>query len=145
MKANNQLAEDLMRRYGEELNDEEVDLIKESFWTGIRSSLYKKIIKCKDGGYQWAYITGRKNRYSDGRRISLSKESLAILWGAVGYLQSEEGQEELMDIGILDDTPEHVDDLISLVSGAKTDREIKADQFRLFLKHKHKIMRFLLR
>jgi hypothetical protein len=145
MKGSNSLAEDLMRRYSEELNESEIDLIQESFWTGLRSALYKKIIRCKDGWYQWAYITGKKNRYANGKRIILAPEILTILWGTVNYLQSVEGQEELMDIGITNDTPEHVDDLISLISEAKTDREIKADQFRLFLKHKHKIMRFLLR
>ena len=144
MKVNDPMTQDLMRRYGEELNEEEVDLIKESFWSSLRSDLYKKIIRDIDGAYQWAYITGKKNYYSNGKRIYLSAQSIKYLSQVVTYLNSEEGVQELMDLGI-SNPPEHIDELMSILAFSKTDRELKRDQFRLFLKHKHKIMRFLLR
>ena len=139
------LVNDLMKRYGEEgLDVEGVDLIKESFWSDLRSSLYKQIAVGAGGSYQWGFITGKKSHYSDGKRIHLSDESFKCLGHTVAYLQSEEGLSELMEHGI-PYPPEHIDDLIDLITFAKTDREIKKDQFRLFLKHKNKIMQFLLR
>ena len=95
------------------------------------------------GATQWAYITGKKSRHVDGRRIQFSDKILKHLWNAVNYLNSEEGLEELKELGI-SEVPDHIDGLVNLIANARVDRDIKRDQFRLFLKHKHKIMRYLL-
>jgi len=141
----NSIADFYMKRYGgKDLDEDDVNLIHASFWSGIRASLFKKIaVKGKGSSYQWAYITGKKSIYPDGQRIQLSRKTEKYLWDMVGYLNSEEGMEELHDLGIME-APDHIDGLINIIADAKTDRDIKRDQFRLFLKHKHKIMKFLL-
>lgn len=137
----------LLKQYGdEELEEAEIDLIKESFWSGIRASLFKKIVKKNIKGcqFQWSYIIGKRTRDYKGNRILLDKRSEKYLWKIVDYLNSTEGLEDLQDLGI-QKAPEHIDDLIEIIRSSKNDREIKREQFRLFLKHKHKIMKFLLR
>lgn len=133
-----------MRLYGE-CDEDNCNLIRETFWSGVRAVLYKKIgYRGKDCTYQWAKITGKKIKYPNGKRIELSEKAIKHLWHIVEYLNSEEGLDELRSIGIMY-PPEHIDDLINEISDAKTDREIKREQFRLFLKNKHKIMKMLLR
>jgi hypothetical protein len=133
-----------MKQFGrEELDEDDINLIHESFWTGIRASLFKKISKGEGGRYQWTYIIGKISRYPDGARISLSDKSIKYLDKIVTYLNSTEGREELLDIGIKE-PPEDIDELIGILKFSKNDRTIKKEQFRLFLKHKHKIMKYLL-
>ena len=141
---NDQFSDFYMKRYGEEeLNEDDINLIHDSFWSSIRASLFKKIAKGTGGQTQWAYIVGKRSRHIDGQRIKFSRKVEKHLWAMVEYLNSEEGLDELMDHGI-NKAPEHIDDLVDIIANAKTDRDIKRDQFRLFLKHKHKIMKFLL-
>lgn len=133
-----------MKQYGrEELDEDDINLIQESFWSGIRASLFKKISKGEGGRYQWMYIIGKISRYPDGSKISLSDKSIKYLDKVVTYLNSTEGREELIDIGITD-SPEDIDELVGIIRYSKNDRTIKKEQFRLFLKHKHKIMKYLL-
>ena len=139
----NSLAKEFIKLYGEEeLDKNDINLIQESFWSEIRASLYKRILKGKDGGYQWAYITGKKSRYPNGARIQLSERSIKFLWQTVEYLSSSEGLEKLNELGL--EAPGHIDELVDIIADTKTDRVIKREQFRLFLKHKHEIMKFLL-
>lgn len=143
VKAMNDMVDYYMKLCGE-VDEDNKELIRETFWSGVRSILFKKIaVKGKDCSYQWAKITGKKLRYPNGRRIELSDKTKKYLWQMVERLNSIEGLDDLREIGILE-APEHIDDLINEIGHAKTDREIKREQFRLFLKNKHKIMKFLL-
>lgn len=139
----NDLTDFLLRTYGEEGSEKDRVLREELFWSGIRASLYKKINKGKDCRYQWAYITGKINRRRDGSLITLSKENLAHLEHIVDYLNSEEGLDNMSDYGIYGASPQDPDDLKSFIAGAMTDRQIKREIFRLFLKHRNKILDFL--
>lgn len=139
----NALADFLVRTYGEEDIEKDMDLRKELFWSGIRSSLYKKVHKEKDSHYQWAYITGKTNRRPDGSRITLSDRNVIHFENIIEYLNSEEGLDNMHDYGVYDDPPQHPDDLICIIDGAMTDRQIKKEIFRLFMKHRNKILDFL--
>jgi hypothetical protein len=141
----NDMIDYLVRTYGEEEVEEELDLRKELFWSGIRASLYKKVHNEKDSFYQWAYITGKKSRYPDGSRITLSKRNLSHFENFVAYLNSEEGLDWMHGYGIYDDPPEHPDDLINIVEQAMNDRQIKKEIFNVFIKHRNKILDFLAR
>ena len=118
-------------------------VIRESFLTGIRKELFKKICKGDGGSYQWRYIIGKCSRYPDGRRIILTKDTLSELHRVIDYMNSSEGLEELNDMGI--DPPTHPDELIHLIQAAKTDREMKSIEFGLFRKHKNQILKYLAR
>lgn len=123
---------------------EEVNaVLRDSYITGIRKGLFKAICKRRGGPIDWAYITGKKSRGRDGRRITLSKYAQAELQKVVDYLNMEEVEEELRDMGLI--PPDHLDDLIDLIQGAKTDRVMKAEEFRLFQKHKEKVLKYLAR
>ncbi len=85
----------LDRYYKEqELNKHDVNIIQESYWSGIRGSLFKKIVKGSGGSNQWFYIIGKKTRYPDGSRIRLSEKSIRYLQQVVDYLNSTEGLQE---------------------------------------------------
>jgi len=141
-----------MRSYGDALvklsgyaeDEDDLNIIQKSFWSDLRSCLFKKICKGEGGRIQWDYITGKRHRYSDGRKIWLSDRNTKILENIVTYFATEEGKEELEKYDIYP-IPEHVDDLMAKLADAIPDRDMKRDEFRLFLKHKHEIMQFLLR
>jgi hypothetical protein len=139
----NDLVNFLMNTYGQEEIEEEMDLRKELFWSGIRASLYKKVHNEKDCYHQWAFITGKKSRYPDGSKITLSKKNINHFERTVGYLNSEEGQDNMHLYGIFEDSPEDVDSLMEFVSGAMIDRKIKKEIFNLFIKHRDRILDFL--
>ena len=119
-----------------------MSLKEDYFWSCLRSDLFKKINQGPGSADQWLYIVGKKNRDKSGKLIKLSRKNEAELWGVVEYLNGEEGLEELRDLGITD-PPQHIDDLMEIIRGAKVDRAIKADMFRAFLKYKHRIMDYL--
>ena len=141
-----------MRSYGDALvklagyaeDEDDLNIIQKSFWSDLRSYLFKKICKGEGGRAQWDYITGKRHRYSDGQRIWLTEKNTKILEDIVVYFATEEGREEL-DKYDINPVPEHIDDLIGMLADAVPDREMKRDEFRLFLKHKSEIMQFLLR
>jgi len=117
-------------------------LLRERFWARIRSGLYKQICKGKGGFYQWSYITGIKSKDSKGNKIRLSKDNIGILEKTVDYLNSTEGRDELMQIGLLN-SPENIDELIENIQRSKTKDEVKKEEFRAFLKYKDKILSYL--
>lgn len=123
--------------------EELMNLLREDFLQKIRSDLFNRISRGRGGQTQWKFIIGRLSRLPSGERIRLSDNSLKALQNWVDHLNSEDGLDQLKEIGI--SPPEHVDDLIDLVQSAKTDREMKSDSFRLFLKHRSKILEYLTR
>jgi hypothetical protein len=125
-------------------NDEMSSLLREAFWSGIRASLYKSICKGGGGFNQWAFITGKKTRDSHGRKIRLFDESIAAMQKVVDYLESTEGQDELKELGITN-CPDSPDALMSIICDVKTTNEVKRDEFRAFLSHKHKVLEYLSR
>jgi hypothetical protein len=133
----------LLNTYGQEEIEGELDLRKELFWSGIRASLYKKVRNEKDCYHQWAFITGKKSRYPDGSKITLSKKNTNHFERIVEYLNSEEGLNNMHEYSVYDDPPEDVDSLIDYVSGAMVDRKIKKEIFILFIKHRDRILDFL--
>ena len=120
------------------------DVLRDSFVTCIRKALYKAIAQRRGGTQDWAYITGRKSRNERGRQITLSRHARQELQRTVDHLNTEEMENELRDLGLYP-PPDSVDDMIEWVQGAKTDRVMKADEFRLFQKHKELILRYLAR
>ena len=123
---------------------EEVNaVLRDSYITGIRKGLFKAINKRRGGPMDWAFITGKKSREKDGRRITLSKYALRELQKVVDYLNTEEVEGDLREMALT--SPDHIDGMIDLIQGAKTDRVMKAEEFRLFQKHKEKILRYLAR
>jgi hypothetical protein len=141
-----------MRSYGDALmklagyveDPDDLNIIQKSYLSHLRSSLYKRICKGKGGRIQWDYITGKRTRHADGRRIWLTDKNTKILEKLVDYYATDEGREELEKYDI-HPIPEHIDDLMAMLDGAPLDREMKRDEFRLFLKYKDEIMQFLLR
>jgi hypothetical protein len=139
------MGEDYSYLYFDESREEADDmasLLRERFWTVIRSSLYKKICKGKGGFTQWAYITGRKSRDSKNRKIVLSKDSLLVLEKIVNYLNSSDGIGELVDVGVLN-PPEHYDDLIGIIRESMNVRDMQREEFLAFLKHKNRVLFYL--
>jgi hypothetical protein len=129
----------------EDENEDDVSsLIREKFWAKIRSNVYKKVCRGIGGYTQWAYIVGRKTYDNCGNRITLTDKNKRILQEIVDYLNSTEGRNELLDMSIIE-VPDHVDTLISYIQDAKKIEEVKVDEFRLYLKHKDKILKFLSR
>ena len=113
-----------------------LQLIRDIYWSRIRVTLYKQICKGPDGYNQWAYIMGRKSK------IRLSEKNIAFLEATVQYLNSTEGRDELLEMDIIN-PPEHTDDLIDIIQGSKTDKQVKAEIFRLFMSHRHRLLRYL--
>jgi hypothetical protein len=97
---------------------EDLNLEKEFFLQQLRSSAYKNICKGKGGQTQWRKLIGITNRDKKGNLITLNKNNLSYLQNIVDYFNMSEGQQELLNMGI--DIPEHVDDLIDMISNAKT-------------------------
>lgn len=127
--------------------EEEYDignLIQMLFWSRIRTALYKKIClnKGSQGFYQWEFLMGRLTRDNRGDKLQFSSETQQILESSIDYLNSTEGRDELLELGITE-PPEHMDDLVSQVQGAYTDREAKAEVFRLFMKNKSRLLSYL--
>ena len=119
-----------------------LQLIRDIYWSRIRATLYKQICKGSDGYNQWAYIMGRKRTDSQRNKIRLSEKNIAFLEATVQYLNSTEGRDELLDMGIIY-PPEHIDDLIDIIQGSMSDRQVKAEIFRLFLNNRHRLLRYL--
>lgn len=136
--------DDLLKLAGYENDPDDLNIIQKSYWSDLRSYLFKKICKGKGGRTQWEYITGKRSRNADGTRIQLTEDNTRILESLVAYYETDEGREELEKYDI-HPIPEHPDDLIEKISEALPDRKMKREEFKLFLKHKDKIMRFLLR
>lgn len=134
----------LLRQSGYDEDPDDLNIIQKSYWSDLRSYLFKKICKGKGGRTQWEYITGKRSRNADGTRIQLTEDNTRILESLVAYYETDEGREEL-DKYDIHPIPEHPDDLIEKISEALPDRKMKREEFKLFLKHKDKIMRFLLR
>jgi hypothetical protein len=140
-----------MKSYGDALvklagyaeDEDDLNIIQKSFWSDLRSCLFKKICKGEGGRIQWDFITGKRHKYADGRRIWLSDRNKKILEDLVAYFSTEEGREELAkyDINPIEDT----DELMAMLANAIPDRDMKREEFRLFLKYKSEIMQFLLR
>lgn len=123
---------------------EEVNgVLRDSYITDLRKGLFKAITMRRGGPTDWAYITGKKSRDKHGRRLVLSEYARSELQKVVDFLNLEENEEELREMGI--SPPDHIDGLVDLIQNAKTDRVMKADEFRLFQKHKDKILRYLAR
>ena len=116
-------------------------ILRESFITQIRRELFKAISQRPGGPQDWAYIVGKKSRDKKGHRIILSDHANTELQKVVDWLNSEEMEEELRELGL--EPPDHIDGLVEWIQGAKTDRVMKADEFRLFQKHKNLIIRYL--
>lgn len=141
-----------MRSFGDDLlaltgyaeDEDDMNIIQRSFLSDLRSYLYKKICKGPEGRIQWDYIIGKRSRYADGRRILLSDKNTKILQNAVDFYETEEGRDQFAEYDI-PHIPENIDDLMNLISNAPLDREMKKEEFKLFLKHKYEIMQFLLR
>jgi hypothetical protein len=135
--------DNLMKLAGYAEDEDDLNIIQKSFWSDLRSHLFKKICKGEGGRTQWDFITGKRHRYPDGSRIWLSKKNTKILEDLVAYFATEEGREELdkYDINPIENT----DDLMGMIANAIPDREMKREEFKLFLKYKSEIMRFLLR
>jgi len=124
---------------------EEVNaVLRDSYITGIRKGLFKSIRKRKGGNQDWAYITGKESWGKDGLRITLSRHALTELRRVIDHLNTEDMEGELRELGVYP-PPDSTDGLISLIQGAKTDRVMKADEFRLFMKHKERILKYLAR
>jgi len=126
------------------IDEDDLNLIQKSFWSDLRSYLYKKICKGPEGRIQWDYITGKRSRYSDGRRILISDKNRKILQNIVDNYETEEGRAQLEKYDI-HPIPENIDDLMSNLCDAPLDRDQKREEFKLSMKHKHEILRFLLR
>jgi hypothetical protein len=127
-----------------EEDDEVTSLMRDKFWARIRSTLYKKICKGQGGANQWAYITGRKRTDRYGDKILLTDRNKKFLQNIVDYLDSTEGRDDLIEIGITE-PPDHIDLLIDYVQSAKTMQEIKLEEFRMYLKNRDKIWQYLAR
>jgi hypothetical protein len=128
--------------YEEEEEDDVTSLIRDKFWAEIRSGMYKNICKGKGGYNQWAYIIGRKRFDKEGNKIRLTDKSNKVLQELVDYFDSEEGREELLKINILEPI-DHIDTLIGYIQEARLMEEIKVEEFRLYLKNRDKILKFL--
>jgi len=120
------------------------NLMRMLFWSRIRVALYKKICLAKgsQGFYQWEFLMGRLRRDNKGNKIQLSCETRQILESSIDYLNSSESRDEILELGI-SEPPEHIDDLVGMVQGAYTDREAKAEVFRLFMKNKSRLLNYL--
>jgi hypothetical protein len=139
-----QLADDLMKLAGYSDDNDDLNIIQRSYWSEMRSHLYKKICKGEGGRAQWDYITGKRSREADGRRIRLTAKNEKYLQAIVDFFDTEEGRLELEKYDI-HPIPDHIDGLMEMLCEAPLDREMKREEFKLFLKHKHEIMQFLLR
>jgi hypothetical protein len=129
----------LMRQYGEEKVDrEDSNIIRDSFWSSVRSTLFKKIHNREGGQLQWLYIIGKRSRDSTGRKIVLNSWTVDCLEKMVKYLNSLEGLEEVYKHQNYE-VPEHIDDLINKIRNSDTDRTIKRRFFRLLMKHRFDI------
>jgi hypothetical protein len=117
-------------------------LLRDKFWSKIRGDLYKKMMKNPEGWLQWQYFSGVRSRDREGKRIRLAEKNRKYLEGIVHYLNSSDGKENLLQVGILE-PPEDTDCLVDILQGAKSDRQIKKEELQLFLKYKSKILRFL--
>jgi hypothetical protein len=104
--------DDLMKLSGYSEDEDDLNIIQKSYWSRVRACAYKRICKGKDGANQWAYITGKKSRYADGKRIRLSEKNEKYLSSIVEYYATEEGREELEKYDIFP-IPEHTDDLVA--------------------------------
>jgi hypothetical protein len=85
---------------------------------------------------------GRKRTDSQRNKIRLSEKNIAFLEATVQYLNSTEGRDELLDMEIIN-PPEHIDDLIEIIQGSMTDRQVKTEIFRLFMSHRHYLLKHL--
>jgi hypothetical protein len=123
-----------------------IELMQDIFWSRIRSALYKKIREHKglETFYQWEYIAGRRSKDSKRNNIRLSDKSLNVLEATVEYLNSTEGKDDLLQVEIYD-PPENVDDLMDRIQNAKNDKQMKAEIFRVFLKHQNHLLKYLKR
>lgn len=117
-------------------------LLRDKFWSKIRGDLYKKIMRGAGGKLQWDYVMGIRSRDSTGKKIWLTEKNEKRLQRIVDYLNSEEGRDDLMQIGDMN-PPENTDSLIEIIQGASTDRQIKKEELRLFLKYKNRILKYL--
>ena len=122
----------------------ESSLLREGFWARLRATLFNKISKGPGGPDQWAFITGKKRRDSEGNKLYLMEKNFKILERTVEHLNTEGGRDQLMEIQE-SNIPDSVDDLIDIIQATRTKEEVKRDEFRLFLKHRERIMRYLLK
>lgn len=116
-------------------------LLRDIFWSFLRASLYNKIWKGRGGYTQWCRVTGKRSKDRTGQKIELTKKTQNILWRTVDYLNTTEGLEQLQDIGVTE-PPEHIDDLIEILSDAKTREQTKKEEFQFFLKNRERLLRF---
>jgi hypothetical protein len=138
------IGDDLLKASEYAEDEDDLNIIQRSYWSEMRSYLYKKICKGPEGRIQWDYLAGKRSRHANGKRILLSDRNTKILQNQVDYYSTTEGLEELEKYDIFP-APENIDDLMNRLCEAPLDREMKKEEFKLFLKHKHEIMRFLLR
>ena len=117
-------------------------LLRDKFWSKIRGDLYKKMAKGHGGKIQWEYLTGIRSRDASGKRIKFTDKNYTRLEGIVQYLQSSEGRDALLEIGVMN-PPEDPDSLVEILQGSKSDRQIKKEELNLFLKYKEKILQYL--
>jgi hypothetical protein len=128
----------------EEEENEVHSLMQDVFWSFTRLHLYKEICKGKGGSTQWAFITGKKSRDKLGKRIQLTDKNISILQRTVDYFNTEEGIEELLNLGITT-PPDHIDDLVSIIADSPTREQTKKEEFKMFLKYRERIFKFLSR
>jgi hypothetical protein len=118
-------------------------LLRDKFWSKIRGDLYKKVMRGPGGKLQWDYVMGIRSRDKDGKRIRLTEKNEKRLQRIVDYLNSEEGRDELIQLGDTSPPPGDTDSLLEIIQGASTDRQIKKEELWLFLKYKNRILKYL--
>jgi hypothetical protein len=116
--------------------------LEESFWSCVRANLYKKICKGKGGGIQWAYITGKRSYDSNNYKISLTEKNIKLLENTAESFNTEEGLNYLKQYGVYE-VPQNSDDLITILQQSKTKSDIKKEEFKLFLKHKERLIEYI--
>ena len=123
-----------------EQEDNEVSsLLRDRFWSKIRSELYKKICKGEGGGNQWLFIVGKKSECY-GKKIRLTDKSIHVLEKTVSHLNTSDAKDELISIGVID-VPESVDDLVDILQNSKTSSEVRHIEFKVFLKNRDRLLR----
>ena len=120
--------------------DLEIQVFKEDkVLTDIRSALYKKICNGSAGSLkEWKYIIGVES----AKNVQLKKETVEYLRSVVEYLNSDEGKQDIKDVGI---SLDHYDDLIELVRSSKNKRQLKNGEFLIMMKNRRKIIDYLTR
>lgn len=127
------------------LTSEDISQLQQNrFWSELRAKVCSWLRERKGTFYEWELIAGRKSRDQKGNRIRLSKDTLHMLQQIVDYLNSEEGQVHLMQIGI-EEIPQDTDELLGKIMNATPLNYIKEKEFQIFIQYRQKILDYLQR